>query len=72
MKKPVEEIRKITVNMPASLIDPLLESTGKGPTELLIELLKKEKQRRAWQALSDLRGKIQFDLTYEQIKEDRE
>ena len=60
------------VNLPPSLIDPLMEETGQGPTELLTDLLRKEKNRRAWQALSELRGKVKFDLTYEQIKEDRE
>jgi hypothetical protein len=72
MKKPAEEIRKITVNMPASLIDPMLQATGKGPTELLTELVQKEKNRLAWQGFKELRGKVTFDLTYEQLKELRD
>jgi hypothetical protein len=72
MKKPAEETRKVTVNLPAKLLDDLLRDSDMGITETLVALMKREKNRRAWQALSDLRGKVKFDLTYEQIKEDRE
>jgi len=44
MKIQHKDIRKITVNLPASLIDPLLQESGQGPTELLTELLQKEKK----------------------------
>ncbi|NBX03857.1 MAG: hypothetical protein EBR02_07365 [Alphaproteobacteria bacterium] len=67
-----EEIRKITVNLPVSLIDPLLKSGDLSLTETIKQALKEYRNRQAWKALSELRGKVKFDLTYEQIKEDRE
>lgn len=72
MKPPKEIIRKITVNLPAALIDPLLLEYKVGPTEMIRELMLREKHRRACEKLRQMRGKVKFSLTYEQIKEDRE
>jgi hypothetical protein len=72
MKNPREEIRKITINLPASLIDPLLADYPKGQTELIREALTQLKRKRACERLRSLRGKVKFSLTYDQIKEDRE
>ena len=72
MKTTREETMKITVNMVARPLDDLLRNSDEGTTELLNRLVREEKQRRAWDKLAQLRGKVKFDLTYEQIKEDRE
>ena len=70
--KRTEEIRKITVNLPASLLNPLLDEYQCGVTEMLRNLMQKENNRLAWKKFQRLRGKVKFSLTYEQIKEDRE
>ena len=72
MKKPSEEIRKITVNLPASLIDKTMAHSDMNLSETIREALRRYNHARACDALMALRGKIPFDLTYEQIKEDRE
>ena len=72
MKKPVEETRKITINLPASLIDKTMAHNDKSMSEAIREALREYNHRRACDALRQLRGKVQFSLTYAQIKEDRE
>lgn len=72
MKNTCEEIRKVTMNLPAKLVDDLLRESNVGLTEMVRTLLEKENQHRVWKKLGALRGKVKFDLTYEQMKEDRE
>lgn len=72
MKTPAEPTRKITVNLPVSLLDSLVESENRSLTEILREALKDYRHRRACEALIAMRGKVDFDLTYEEIKRDRE
>ena len=71
MKKS-DETRKITINLPASLIDKTMAYNDKSMSETIREALREYNHRRACKTLMALRGKIQFDLTYEEIKEDRE
>lgn len=72
MKQPREETRKITVNLPASLITPLPGEENINLTEIIKQALREYRNRKAWLALKELRGKVKFDLTYEEMKEDRE
>ncbi|MDE3016120.1 MAG: hypothetical protein KGI29_04270 [Pseudomonadota bacterium] len=72
MKTLEHETRKITTHLLAKPLNDLLRDTEEGTTELLNRLIKEEKQRRAWKKFAALRGKVKFDLTYEQMKEDRE
>lgn len=71
MKKHTEEMRKITVNLPAKLLRGLGEN-GENLTDTIREALKAYRHRQACQALLALRGKVKFDMTYEEMKEDRE
>lgn len=62
----------MTVNLPISLLESVMQGTEKGLTETLVDLLKKEKHRRAYQALEALKGNIEFSMTYEELKELRD
>ena len=62
------EIRKVTVNLPARL----LEGTELGTTELIREALKWYRHKLACEALLALRGKVKFGMTYQELKELRD
>lgn len=72
MKQNTEKTRKITVNLPVSLIDGLAESENKSLTEVLRDALKQYRQKRACEALIKLRGTGGLMLTYEELKELRD
>ena len=73
MKQPYQEpIRKITVNLPAKLLEGEMRHTGLGITELLRKALEDQRHRRACQSIAALRGKLDLGMTYAQIKAERE
>jgi len=72
MRQPSEETRKITVNLPASLIDGLMAREDKSLTEVIREALKQYQHHRACQELLAMRGKGGFLLSYEELKELRD
>ena len=51
-------LRKITVNLPADLLDSVTVMTGKGVTEALREALAQYQSRLAWERLAEFRGKV--------------
>lgn len=57
-----EKTRKITVNLPVSLLERALTLTGKGLTPTLVEALAELDRRAHRSALRGLRGKIHFEL----------
>lgn len=61
-------MRKITVNLPAKL----LEGMDMGATELIQKALKEYRHRWACDMLRQMRGKVKFDITYAQLKKERE
>lgn len=61
------EMRKITVNLPADLVDGSLRVSGKNLTETIREALAEANHRWACRRLLELRGKVRFDLTHEQL-----
>ena len=65
---PVSGMKKVTVNLPATLLEPL---DGMGTTELIRHALKEYRHRWACQELLKLQGKVKFDITYEQLKSER-
>lgn len=58
-------VRKITVNVPADVLDDATRVTGKGITETVVEGLLELKRREKRSSLRRLRGKVQFDLDLE-------
>ena len=61
------EMRKITVNLPAHLLDATLSGSGRGLTEVIREALEEYNHRQACRRLLQLRGKVKFALSYEQL-----
>ena len=73
MKSPAAEpTRKITINLPASLIDSAMKGHGNNMTETIKEALRRYNHHRACQELLALKGKVKFDMSYEQLKELRD
>ncbi|MEQ1704754.1 MAG: hypothetical protein ABL867_02125 [Rickettsiales bacterium] len=72
MKKPAIETRKITVNLPVSLIESFTRDKKTNLTETIKKALIEHKQRLAYQELLDSRGKFKFMLTAEELKELRD
>jgi hypothetical protein len=60
--------RKITVNVPADVLDEATQITGKGVTETVIEGLAELRRRRLRSALRGLRGKVRFELDLERTR----
>lgn len=72
MKATNEKTRKITVNLPASLIDGLAEGENKSLTEILREALELYQRKVLFGKLEAKRGQIDFGVSWQELKEDRE
>ena len=63
--------RKITVSVPEALLVSAQKETGTGVTETVRDGLRKLASRRAQRELLELRGKVKFSMTWEELKQDR-
>jgi hypothetical protein len=66
------EMRKITVDVPEDDLIAAQEYTGAGVTETVRAALKKLRSIQAQKRALELRGKVKFDMTWEEMKYDRE
>jgi hypothetical protein len=57
-----ESIKKVTVNLPAKLLERARETTGLGITETIVVGLEEIERRRKRSALRGLRGRVRFEL----------
>lgn len=57
-----KEIRKVTVNLPADLLERAQKQTGKGITETVIAGLEELDRRARMTALRTLKGRVAFEL----------
>ena len=55
-------IRKVTVNLPDSLLRAAIQVTGQGITDTIVEGLRELEKREKRSALRQLKGKVQFGL----------
>lgn len=55
-------IRKVTVNLPADLLEDAVRITAKGITPTIVEGLHELRRRDKRSALRQLRGKVRFQL----------
>lgn len=62
-------VKRITANLPESLLDEAMAVTGKGITETLIEGLTLVRQTRAYEKALRLKGKIELDIDLEASRE---
>lgn len=63
-----ERTRKITVNVPARVLENAVKVTGKGVTLTVIEGLEELDRRAKRSALRALRGKVKFELDLEDTR----
>lgn len=68
----MSEMRKITVEVSEADLAAAQAYTGAGVTETVREALKRLRSVRAQQELLKLRGKVKFDMTWQEMKYDRE
>jgi len=68
----MSEMRKITAFVPAKTLEAAQAYTGQGITETLRVALEKLARQRAYEQLRALRGKVKFDISLDELREDRE
>ena len=68
----MSEMRKITVDVPAEDLAAAQEFTGAGVTETIRLALKRLRSIRAQQRALELRGKVKFSMTLDELRYDRE
>lgn len=65
------EMRKITVDVPAEDLAAAQDYLGAGVTETVRAALRRLRSERAQKQLRDLRGKVKFSMTWQEMKYDR-
>lgn len=68
----MNEMRKITVEVPETDLAEAQALTGKGVTETVRDALRRMRSIRAQQRAMELRGKVKFALTLDELRYDRE
>lgn len=63
--------KKITVEVPADLLEKAQQATGAGLTQTIRTGLQLAAASQAYARLRQLRGKSQFSVTWEELKADR-
>jgi hypothetical protein len=63
--------RKITVEIPAELLEKAQQASGGGITQTIRTGLQLLAASQAYDNIRRLRGKVQFSRTFEELKEDR-
>lgn len=66
-------LRKITVHLPADLIEGAQAATGQGVTETVRQGLDKLRREEFYRQMRALRGKVDFgDLSLDELREDKD
>lgn len=68
----MNQMRKITVEVPTDLLDRVQTYTGEGVTETIRTALKRMDALRAQQELRKLRGTFKFTIDLDRLREDRD
>lgn len=68
----MEQLRKITVEVPVGDLERAQEFTGAGITETVRAALKKLAAQQAQRELLKLRGTFKFTINLDELREDRE
>ena len=64
-------LRKITIEVPADLLDKAQKATGSGVTQTVRSALQVLAASQAYERLRQLRGKVRFSRTLDALKADR-
>jgi len=67
----MEALRKITVEVPQSLLEEAQQASGAGITQTVRTALQILAASQVYDRLLQMRGKVRFSRTYEELKEDR-
>jgi hypothetical protein len=63
--------RKITIEIPADLLEKAQQASGTGITQTVRTGLQLVAASNAYAKLRQLRGKVKFSLSWEELKDDR-
>lgn len=63
--------RKITIEIPEELLEKAQKATGSGITQTVRTGLQLVAASETYDRLLELRGKVKFSLTWEELKDDR-
>lgn len=67
----MNDMRKITVEVPVQDLEEAQALTGKGVTETVRDALRRMRSIRAQQRALELQGKVKFSLTLEEMRYDK-
>ncbi len=67
----METTRKITVHVPADLLEKARTTTGQGITATVCEGLQLVASAEAYRKLRELRGRVTVSVDLERLREDR-
>lgn len=67
----MEARQKITVHVPADLLAKAQAATGQGVATTVCEGLRLVATRTAYQRLRELRGKVEFSIDLDRLRDDR-
>jgi hypothetical protein len=67
----MEVSRKITVEIPQALLEKAQRASGAGITQTVRTALQILAASEVYDRLLQMRGKVRFSRTYEELKEDR-
>jgi len=67
----MEAPRKVTVELPADLLERAQKSTGQGITATIRTGLSLVAARRAYEGLRKRRGRVVFSIDLDRLREDR-
>jgi hypothetical protein len=67
----MKSARKITIEIPADLLEKAQEASGTGITQTVRTGLQLVAASNAYAKLRQLRGKVKFSRTWEELKDDR-
>jgi hypothetical protein len=68
----MEASRKITVEIPEALLEKAQQASGAGITQTVRTGLQLLAASQAYDSLRQMRGKVRFSRTWQELKEDRE
>jgi len=64
-------VRKITVEIPEELLEKAQQASGKGITQTVRTGLQLVAASQAYDDLRQMRGKVRFSRTWQELKDDR-
>jgi hypothetical protein len=71
LKTAMGALRKITIEVPADLLDKAQKATGSGVTQTVRSGLQVLAASQAYERLRQSRGKVRFSRTLDELKADR-